>query len=97
MSAGARALWHRWGRRDVVYWRFFSCRKLAMPGRLSTLHEAMGGDAFDPGSRRGMLVTSGLRLGPEGRRPHKLGALLVGSCRDEVLALERRFRERFER
>jgi hypothetical protein len=97
ISSGALALWRRRGGRGVVYWRFFSRRKLvAAPDRLAAFQAALGEDALGAAGPGGVLVTSPLRLG-SGRRPHKLGALLIGSSRDEVLALEHRLRTRFER
>jgi hypothetical protein len=99
MSRPARRLWKRWRRARMVYWRFFTRRKLRLPEGPGEMEEALGDDAFDSVRMRGILVTSPLWVAQRGRRryPHKLGVLFVGSTRDEVTALECRFREFFER
>lgn len=96
MSAGAARLWHRLGARGAAYWRFFTRRKLRLPASYRELDRALGRDAYDPDRRAGVLPTSPLWLGPDRRAPAKAAILLLGSDRAEVLALDRRFRARFE-
>jgi hypothetical protein len=99
MSRAARRLWQLWGCERVVYWRFFTRRKLHLPESYAELREALGDDAFDPEHTMGVLVNSPLWILDSGRRvvPKKLGVLMVNDSRAGVLAQERRFRERFER
>ena len=58
---------------------------------------AIGDDAFDPRTRRGVLATAPLWFGPERRAPAKAAVLFLGRNRGEALALDARFRKRFER
>jgi hypothetical protein len=99
MSLPARRLWRAWDRARVVYWRFFVRRKLALPDDLDWVVRELADDAFDPGLGRGVVLTSPLWIRGNHRRwrPHKLGVLMVGDSRVDVLAQERRFRDRFER
>lgn len=96
MSAGASALWRRLGGRDTAYWRFYTRRKIRLPENYVDLEHALGDDAYDPSRRRGVLVTAPLWLGQERRRPAKAALLFLAADPDEALALDRRFRERFE-
>ncbi len=95
VAAAAERLWRVWGRERVVYWRLFSTRKLRLPGSFAELEKALGGDAFDPRTRCGVLITSPMEM--EGRLPRRLGVLLAGEDRSAVDALDRRFREFFEK
>jgi hypothetical protein len=99
MSWMARRLWNSWGRPAVFYWRFFTRRRLHLPGTHQELEEAIGDDRFDPAHRRGVLVTSPLWVVEDGRRRRlqKLGVLFVADTRHGVLDQERRFRKRFDR
>jgi len=99
MSMAARRLWLEWRGERVVYWRMFSRRKLKLPDHHRHLERELGRDDFDAKSRRGVLVASPLWVawGGRRRRPRRLGVLFVGETRHEVIAHERRFRERFER
>lgn len=96
MSSGASALWRRLGGRGAAYWRFYTRRKIRLPENYRDLERALGDDAYDPDRRRGVLVTAPLWLGQTRRRPAKAALLFLAADRDEVLALDRRFRERFE-
>ena len=95
VSAAAERLWSFWGRDRVVYWRLFSARKLKLPETPASVFEALGDDAFDPGSREGVLLTSPLVV--DGRHPRRLGVVLAGRDRRSVEGLDRRFRRRFEK
>ncbi len=97
VSTSALRLWRSWGGDTVVYWRLFSTRKLRLPGRYEELEAALGADAFDPGTRCGVLLTSPLRLGERERPPGRFGVLLAGRSLFEVEAMDRRLRGRFER
>ncbi len=97
MSAGASALWRRLGGRGAAYWRFFSRRKLRLPDSYVELEKALGDDLFDGRHGAGALVTAPLWLGPNRRPIAKAAVLFLGRDRDEVLALESHFRERFEK
>jgi hypothetical protein len=70
-----------------------------LPDDHDRLEIELGRDGFCPDSRRGVLVASPLWIAWGGRRrsPRRLGVLFVGRSRDEVMAQEFRFRERFER
>lgn len=96
MSASALRLWRSWGRSPCLYWRFFNRRKLRLPAGYGAVQEALKTDAFDPDRRRGVLLTSPLSLGPGQPRPLKLGMILAGQDRSEVLEMERRVRNTFE-
>jgi hypothetical protein len=95
MAAAAERLWRSWDRDRITCWRLFSTRKLRLPGSFAALEEALRSDAFDPGTRCGALITSPLAV--EGGRPRRLGVLLAGGDRNTVDALDRRFRECFEK
>ncbi|MCD4749836.1 MAG: hypothetical protein K8R59_10730 [Thermoanaerobaculales bacterium] len=97
VSEGWARLAREWG--GCVYGRFFSARKLRLPQGYREFHEALGGDAWDRRSRHGALLTSPLSFEDQGhrRRPRKLSVLFRGSGRDEVMAMEERFRDLFER
>jgi hypothetical protein len=95
IAAAAGRLWRLWDRGRVVCWRLFSIRKLRLPESVAALEAALGGDAFDPGTRCGVLITSPMEV--EGRLLRRLGVLLAGGDRETVDALDRRFRERFEK
>ena len=97
MSAGASTLWRRLGGRGAAYWRFINRRKFDLRSSYCELESALGNDAFDLRSRAGALVTAPLWIGNERRRPAKAALLLLGRDRDEVFAMDRRIRERFER
>jgi len=97
ISAGASALWRRLGARGSAYWRFFSRRKLRLPESYPEIERALGDDAFDAGRGTGVLVTAPLWLGADRRRPAKAAMLLLGRDRDEVIALDDRIREKFEK
>ena len=95
VAAAAERLWHVWGRDRVVYWRLFSTRKLRVPESYAELEKALDGDAFNPATRCGVLITSPMEV--EGRPPRRLGVLLAGHDRAAVDALDCRFREVFEK
>jgi hypothetical protein len=95
MAAAAERLWRLWDRDRVVCWRLFSTRKLRLPESFAAFEAALGGDAFDPRTRCGVLVTSPMEV--EGRLLRRLGVLLAGEDRESVDVLDRRFRERFEK
>jgi hypothetical protein len=99
ISRSAWRLWVSWGRPAVLYWRFFTRGRLRLPDTHDELIRRIGDDRFDPGSRRGVLPTSPLWVEEDGNcRPlHKLGVLFVADTRPEVMAQERRFRDRFDR
>jgi len=97
MSAGASTLWRRLGGRGAAYWRFFSRRKLRLPDSYIELEKALGDDLFDGRHGAGALVTAPLWLGPSRRPVAKAAVLFLGRDRGEVLALDNRFRERFEK
>ncbi len=97
MSAGASTLWRRLGGRGAAYWRFFNRRKFDFGSSYRDLEDALGTDAFDLQNGAGALVAAPLWHGTERRRPVKAAMLLFGRNRDEVFALDRRIRERFER
>jgi len=96
MSSGPSALWRRLGGRGTAYWRFYTRRKIRLPDNYKDLERALGDDAYDPARRRGVLMTAPLWLGRTRRRPAKAALLFLAADRDEALALDRRFRERFE-
>ncbi len=95
VAAAAERLWRVWGRDRVVYWRLFSARKLRVPESYAELEKALGGDAFNPATRCGVLLTSPMEV--EGHPPRRLGVLLAGHDRGAVDALDHRFREVFEK
>jgi hypothetical protein len=95
VSAPILRLWRSWGADRVVYWRLFASRKLRLPSDYLELEKALGGDAFDAGTRRGILVTSPFDVA--GKRLRRFGVLLAGESRAEVEEMDRRLRERFEK
>lgn len=95
VSAPILRLWRSWGPEVVVYWRLFSSRKLLLPTDYLEIESALGGDAFDFTSRRGVLVTSPFDVA--GKRLRRVGVLLAGDSRAEVEEMDRRLRERFEK
>jgi hypothetical protein len=95
VSAPMLRLWRSWGGDRVFYWRLFAARKLRLPTDYLELETALGRDAFDAGERRGVVVTSPFDVA--GRRPRRIGVLLVGTSRAEVEELDRRLREQFEK
>ena len=95
VSAPILSLWRSWGADRVVYWRLFAARKLHLPSDYPELEEALGGDAFDAGTRRGVLVTS--PFGVDGKKFRRFGVLLAGDTRAEVEKMDRKLRERFEK
>lgn len=95
VSAPALRLFRRWGGGVTVYWRFFSTRRLDLPGDEAELDRLFGADAFAPEPPRGALLTVPLRC-VDGRPQPKLGVAFVAPTRGEALEAARRFRERFE-
>ncbi len=95
VSAPILRQWRSWGSDGVVYWRLFASRKLRLPTDYIELEAALGGDAFDATSRRGILVTSPFDVA--GKRLRRFGVLLAGDSRPEVDEMDRRLRERFEK
>lgn len=98
VSLAALRVWRDWGQERVAYWRLFSSRKLSLPDRSDDVVRALGGDAFDPDTRTGVVVTSPLWIDRKGtpRRPQRIGVLFAASTADATRRLERRFREIFE-
>jgi hypothetical protein len=94
-AAAAERLWRLWDRERVVSWRLFSTRRLRLPESSAAVEKALGGDAFDPDTRCGVLISSPMVV--EDRPPRRLGVLLAGRDRETVDALDRRFRECFEK
>ncbi len=86
-----------WG--GCLYGRFFSVRKLRLPATYEEFENALGADTWDPATRTGTIATSPLWLRGPGnrRRPRKLGVVFRSRSRDNVFAMERRFREVFEK
>jgi len=97
MSAGASTLWRRLGGRGAAYWRFFSRRKIRLPDSYTEVEDALGGDLYTTDRGAGTLVTAPLWLGPNRRPTAKAAVLFLGRDRDEVFALDNRFRERFKK
>jgi len=95
VSAPILRLWRSWGADRVVYWRLFASRKLRLPSDYLELEKALGGDAFDAGTRRGILVTSPFDVA--GKRLRRFGVLLAAESRAEVEEMDLRLRERFEK
>lgn len=95
VSAPILRLWRSWNADRVVYWRLFASRKLRLPSNYLDLETALGGDAFDGESRRGILITSPFDVA--GKRLRRFGVLLAADCRAEVEEMDRRLRERFEK
>ncbi len=98
MSAPGRRL-HQVLAGPVVYWRFFNARKFNLSDSYQGFDLALADDAFDPARRRGLLLTSALWLGEDQtrRQPTKLGVAMVTDTAEQALAMDRRFRDRFER
>jgi hypothetical protein len=98
VSLAALTVWRGWDQERVVYWRFFSRRKLTLPDHLDGVASALGEDAYDPGDRNGIVLTSPLWVDDAGRfrRPSRLGVLFAGASAAATHRLERRFRELFE-
>jgi len=96
MSAGASALWRQLGGQGTAYWRFYTRRKIRLPNNYVDLQHILGDDAYNSSRRRGVLVTAPLWLGSDRRKPAKAALLFLARDRDEALALDRRFRKRFE-
>ncbi len=99
ISAGGRALGLKLAPEAVALWRFYPARRLRQLVALADLMAALENDAFDPRRRTGALPTSPLWVERDGRRRRtgKLAMLLLGSSREEVLAIDRRVRLRLER
>lgn len=95
VSAPILRLWRAWGGDRVIYWRLFAARKLRLPTGYGRLETALGSKAFDPASRRGVLVTSPLMV--SGERLRRIGVLIAGTSRLEVEELDGKLREQFER
>jgi len=95
VSAPMLRLWQAWGGDRVFYWRLFAARKLRLPTDYMELEKALGSDAFHPGERRGIVVTSPFQVA--GRRLRRFGVLLSGTSRAEVEEMDRRLRGRFEK
>ncbi len=97
VSEGWRRLADLWG--GCLYGRFFSVRKLHLPATYEEFENALGADAWDPATRSGAIATSPLWLEGPGnrRRPRKLSVVFRGRSRDNVFAMERHFRQVFEK
>lgn len=98
MSDGAYRLWRRVAPGQTVYYRFFNRRKLNLPEELSRSLVLLEDRRYDRAARRGILLASPTELSLDGEpwRPGKLAVIFAGAEREEVLALERWFRRRFE-
>ena len=89
MSDGAHRLWRALGDERTLFYRFFNRRKLSLPSELPEAVAALGDERYDRSRRRGILFASPLSF-------TKLAIVFVAEIRGEILALERRFRARFE-
>lgn len=96
-SEGWRRLAEQWS--GCLYGRFFSHRKLRLPPTYDDFESALGSDAWNPSTRTGVIATSPLWLEGPGnrRRPRKLGIVFREQSRAGVFAMEKRFREVFEK
>jgi len=96
-SEGWRRLADHWG--GCVYGRFYSVRKLRLPPSYEDFENQLGDDSWDPATRTGALATSPIWLEGQGnrRRPRKLGVVFRGKSRENVLAMDVRFRKVFEK
>lgn len=96
MSDAAFRLWRDLFGERVLLWRFFNTRRLR-PGTVEGI--AADGDLFVPGRGEGFFPTSPWSIEIEGKvqRAPKLAVAFVGEGRGEVLAMESRFRGRYER
>lgn len=96
-SEGWRRLAEQWG--GCLYGRFFSTRKLRLPPTYDEFERALGEDAWNPSTCSGVIATSPLWLEGPGnrRRPRKLGIVFREQSREGVFAMEKRFREVFEK
>jgi hypothetical protein len=97
MSAGAYRLWRRLGGRGAAYWRFCNRRKFSFPSSHVDLEDALGEVAFKPDTGMGVLAVSPLWLGAERRCPAKTALYMAGLGRKQVLELDTRIRELFEK
>jgi hypothetical protein len=89
MSDGAFRLWRRLAPERCWYYRFFSRRRLPLPGDLPEALAALGDLRYDPDHRRGVLLASPTRFA-------KLAVVLVASDPTGIRALEHELRARFE-
>jgi hypothetical protein len=96
VSAPILRLWRQWEGDRVLFWRFFSSRKLTLPDSYAEFEHALGDDVFDADSRRGVFLTSPMRLRQESRRLARFGVAFSGTHRTEIEEMEHRFRTRFE-
>jgi hypothetical protein len=96
MSDVIRRFWREMTPNRVLFWRFFSARKLK-PGAVEAV--VSSADHFDPEKKEGVLLTSPWEIeldhGPV--RAPRLTAAFVAGDRAGALALETSFRERYER
>jgi hypothetical protein len=96
MSDAIRRFWREMTPERVLFWRFFSARKLK-PGAVEAV--VSSADHFDPEKKEGVLLTSPWEIeldhGPV--RAPRLTAAFVAGDRAGALAMETSFRERYER
>jgi hypothetical protein len=89
MSDPAYRLWRRVAADRSLYYRFFNRRKISLPPDLSRALVALGDRRYDVARRRGVLLASPPRFS-------KVAVIFIAENRQEIVALERDFRARFE-
>jgi hypothetical protein len=97
MSDGAYRLWQQSFSGRLLYYRFFSRRRLTLPDTFAELVAALGERRYDPSRRSGILLASPLEMGNEANRwrTSKLAVVIVGTDREAVFEMDDWFRERF--
>jgi len=97
MSHGAYRLWRQSFPGRLLYYRFFSRRKLTLPDSFEQLVAALGERRYDPSRRSGILLASPLEMGNEADRwrTSKLAVLIAGIDREAVFEMDDWFRKRF--
>jgi len=97
MSHGAYRLWRQSFPGRLLYYRFFSRRKLTLPDSFEQLVAALGERRYDPSRRSGIMLASPLEMGNKADRwrTSKLAVLIAGIDREAVFEMDDWFRERF--
>ncbi len=88
-----------WQRSVVAYFRFFASKNLTLGSDLTTFEHRFARHRFDPERGHGVLLMTPPSVG-EGARAHiprKQGVLFVGKQQEQLLEMERAFREAFSR
>lgn len=97
MSAIAHALFEKIGTDRTCFFRFLGKKQCVLPDSYVTLKSKLGNGAYDPATRRGIMLLSALRVYHEKNvvQPVRSAFLIAGSSQDEIRSMDDQLRGLF--